>query len=32
MIQVTTIDRENIQYLIRNLEDFEKDKAAYVQQ
>lgn len=27
MIQVTTIDRENIQYLIRNLEDFEKDKA-----
>lgn len=27
MIQVTAIDRENIQYLIRNLEDFEKDKA-----
>ena len=27
MIQVPTIDRENIQYLIRNLEDFEKDKA-----
>ena len=27
MIQVTTIDKENIYYLIRNLEDFEKDKA-----
>lgn len=27
MIQVTTIDRENIQYVVRNLEDFEKDKA-----
>lgn len=27
MIQVTAIDRENIQYLVRNLEDFEKDKA-----
>lgn len=27
MIQVRAIDRENIQYLVRNLEDFEKDKA-----
>ncbi len=27
MIQVTTIDRESVQYLIRNLEDFEKNKA-----
>lgn len=27
MIQVSVTDRENIQYLIRNLEDFEKDKA-----
>lgn len=27
MIQVSVIDKENIQYLVRNLEDFEKDKA-----
>lgn len=27
MIQVSLTDRENIQYLVRNLEDFEKDKA-----
>lgn len=27
MIQITTIDKEDIYYLIRNLEDFEKDKA-----
>ena len=27
MIQVTAIDRENIQYIVRNLEDFEKNKA-----
>lgn len=27
MIQVQQIDRENIQYLIDNLKDFEKDKA-----
>lgn len=27
MIQVAFIDKENIQYLIQNLEDFEKDKA-----
>lgn len=27
MIEVKQIDRENIQYLIDNLEDFEKDKA-----
>lgn len=27
MIQVSIIDKENIQYLVRNLEDFEKDKA-----
>lgn len=27
MIEVKQIDRENIQYLVDNLEDFEKDKA-----
>lgn len=27
MIDVSIIDRENIQYLINGLEDFEKDKA-----
>lgn len=27
MIQVSVTDRENIQYIVRNLEDFEKDKA-----
>lgn len=27
MIQVKQIDRENIQYLVNHLEDFEKDKA-----
>ena len=26
MIEVKQIDRENIQYLVDNLEDFEKDK------
>lgn len=27
MIEFSIIDRENIQFLIRKLEDFEKDKA-----
>lgn len=27
MIKVSVVDRENVQYLVRNLEDFEKDKA-----
>ena len=27
MIEIKQIDRENIQYLVDNLEDFEKDKA-----
>ena len=27
MIEIKQIDRENIQYLVSNLEDFEKDKA-----
>lgn len=27
MIQVSIIDKESIQYLVRSLEDFEKDKA-----
>jgi hypothetical protein len=27
MIKVSVIDKENIQYLVRSLEDFEKDKA-----
>ena len=27
MIQVSIVDRENLQYLVSNLEDFEKDKA-----
>lgn len=27
MIQTSVIDRENVLYMIRNLEDFEKDKA-----
>lgn len=27
MIQISVIDRENIQYFVDNLEDFEKDKA-----
>lgn len=26
MMQISVIDKENIQYLIQNLEDFEKDK------
>lgn len=30
MIDVSIIDRENIQYLINGLEDFEKDKAVKV--